>query len=98
MERGLPDGVPPHNDQAEAATLGAILIDAEAFYSIEHLIHVEDFYKGAHQKIYEAISSMYRGGQSVDLVTLAEELSARGTLEQCGGAARAPAAESAAPQ
>ncbi len=87
MERGLPDGVPPYNDEAEVATLGAILIDAEAFYAIEHLIHVEDFYKGAHQKIYEAISSMYRSGQSVDLVTLAEELRARGTLEQCGGAA-----------
>ena len=57
----------------------------------------EDFYKGAHQRIYDAILSLFDRGQSIDLITLAEELRARGTLEQCGGAAYVSRLTSAVP-
>lgn len=83
----LRDAVPSHNEEAEIATLGAVLIDSEALSTVVHLVRSEDFYKGAHQRIYEAILSLFDRGQSIDLITLAEELRARGTLEQCGGAA-----------
>ena len=82
----LRDAVPSHNEEAELATLGAVLIDSEALASVVHLVRAEDFYKGAHQRVYEAILSLFDRGQSIDLITLAEELRARGTLEQCGGA------------
>ncbi|HTP58459.1 MAG TPA: replicative DNA helicase, partial [Spirochaetia bacterium] len=93
----LRDAVPSHNEEAEIATLGAVLIDAEALSSVIHLVRPEDFYKGAHQRIFEAILSLFDRGQSIDLITLAEELRARGVLEQCGGAAYVSRLTSAVP-
>ncbi|MGA2764231.1 MAG: replicative DNA helicase [Spirochaetia bacterium] len=93
----LRDAVPSHNEEAELATLGAVLIDSEALASVVHLVRAEDFYKGAHQRVYEAILSLFDRGQSIDLITLAEELRARGTLEQCGGAAYISRLTSAVP-
>jgi len=93
----LRDAVPSHNDEAEVATLGAVLIDAEALPSIMHLVRPEDFYKGAHQRIYEAILALFDRGQSIDLITLSEELRGRGTLELCGGSAYVSRLTSAVP-
>jgi replicative DNA helicase len=93
----LKDAVPVHNDEAEVAALGAILIDPEALPTVSHLIRPEDFYKSAHQKIYEALLSLFDKGQSVDLITLADELRARGSLEQCGGVAAISRLTSAVP-
>jgi replicative DNA helicase len=93
----LRDAVPSHNEEAEIATLGAVLIDADALSSVVHLVRPEDFYKGAHQRIFEAILSLFDKGQSIDLITLAEELRARGVLEQCGGAAYVSRLTSAVP-
>ena len=93
----LRDAVPSHNEEAEIATLGAVLIDSEALSSVVHLVRPEDFYKGAHQRIYEAILSLFDRGQSIDLITLAEELRSRGVLEQCGGAAYVSRLTSAVP-
>ena len=83
----LRDVVPSHNDEAEVATIGAVLIDPEAMQDIATLVQPEDFYKGAHQRIFEAARSLYNRGQSIDLITLVEELRSKGTLEQCGGPA-----------
>lgn len=93
----LRDAIPSHNEEAEIATLGAVLIDAEALPSIIPLIRAEDFYKGAHQRIYEAVLALFDRGQSVDLITLSEELRARGTLELCGGTAYISRLTSAVP-
>ena len=83
----LRDAIPSHNEEAEIATLGAALIDAESLSTLIPLVRPEDFYKGAHQRIYEGILSLFDRGQSIDLITLAEELRARGTLDICGGMA-----------
>jgi replicative DNA helicase len=93
----LRDAVPSHNDEAEVATLGAVLMDPEALQEIIHLVRPEDFYKGTHQRIYEAVISLFDRGQSIDLITLSEELRARGTLEQCGGLAYVSRLTSAVP-
>jgi replicative DNA helicase len=93
----LKDAVPVHNDEAEVATLGAILIDPEALPAVSPLLRAEDFYKSAHQRIYEALFALFDRGQSVDLITLADELRARGALEQCGGVAAISRLTSAVP-
>jgi replicative DNA helicase len=93
----LRDAIPSHNEEAEVATLGAALIDAESLSTLIPLIRPEDFYKGAHQRIYEGILSLFDRGQSIDLITLAEELRARGTLELCGGMAYISRLTSAVP-
>ena len=93
----LRDSVPSHNDEAEVACLGALLIDAEALPAIIHLVRPEDFYKAAHQRIYEAVLGLFDRGQSIDLITLTDELRARGSLEQCGGLAAISRLTSAVP-
>jgi replicative DNA helicase len=93
----LKDAIPSHNDEAEVATLGAVLMDTEALPAIIHLVRPEDFYKGAHQRIYEAVLALFDRGQSIDLITLSEELRARGTLELCGGPAYVSRLTSAVP-
>ena len=93
----LRDSVPAHNDDAEAATLGAMLIDAEALPAVSHLLRPEDFYHAANQRIYEALLALFDRGQSVDLITLADELRSRGTLEHCGGPAGISRLTSAVP-
>ncbi len=93
----LRDAVPSHNDEAEVATLGALLIDSEALPAIIHLLRPEDFYKGAHQRIFEAVLALFDRGQSIDLITLSEELRGRGTLELCGGTAYVSRLTSAVP-
>jgi replicative DNA helicase len=93
----LRDAIPSHNDEAEVATLGAVLIDTEALPAIIHLVRPEDFYKGAHQRIFEAVLALFDRGQSIDLITLTEELRARGALELCGGPAYVSRLTSAVP-
>jgi replicative DNA helicase len=93
----LKDAVPSHNEEAEVATLGAVLIDAEALPAIMPLVRPEDFYKGAHQRIYEAVLALFDRGQSIDLITLSDELRSRGTLELCGGPAYISRLTSAVP-
>jgi replicative DNA helicase len=93
----LRDAIPSHNEEAEIATLGAVLIDAEALPTIIPLLRPEDFYRGAHQRIYEAVLALFDRGQSIDLITLSDELRTRGTLELCGGGAYVSRLTSAVP-
>jgi replicative DNA helicase len=93
----LRDAVPSHNEEAEIATLGAVLIDPEALPTIIPLLRPEDFYRGAHQRIFEAVLGLYEAGQTIDLITLSDELRSRGTLEICGGRAYVARLTSAVP-
>lgn len=78
--------VPPQNLDAERGVLGSILIMNEAIDEIGELLRPEHFYNDAHQRVYAAISDLYeRGIRGIDAVTLAEELVARGQLEEIGG-------------
>jgi replicative DNA helicase len=93
----LRDAIPSHNEDAEIATLGAVLIDPEALPTIIPLLRAEDFYRGAHQRIHEGVLALFDRGQSIDLITLSDELRARGTLELCGGGAYISRLTSAVP-
>ncbi len=54
------EAIPSHNEEAEVATLGAVLIDPEALPAIIALVRPEDFYRGAHQRIFEAVLGAVR--------------------------------------
>jgi len=78
--------VPPHNLDAEASLLGAMLLSRDAVASaLERGVLPEEFYKPAHRHIYDAIRGLNTGGEPVDAVTVAEELRRAGTLEIIGG-------------
>ena len=79
------DRLPPHNLDAEAAVLGACFLDPSALDQALDLLRKDDFYRGANQKIYEAVADLHARSQPVDLVTVQDWLASRGVLEAVGG-------------
>lgn len=77
--------VPPHNLQAEESLLGAMLLRSQAIADAVETVVASDFYKPAHGHIFEAITSLYGGGEPVDPVTVSEELKRAGLLSAIGG-------------
>ena len=78
--------VPPHNLDAEASLLGAMLLSREAVgVALERGVRSEEFYKPSHQNIFDAIRSLNTAGEPVDPVTVADELRRAGMLESAGG-------------
>jgi replicative DNA helicase len=77
--------IPPYSLDAEQSVLGSMLLDKEAVAAASEVLSGEDFYSDAHKEIYEAILDIYDHGTPVDLVTLAEALRQRGSLEAVGG-------------
>jgi len=81
----LKDKVPPHNQEAEQATLGALLLDAEAVGTVIRFLRPDNFYSLQNQKIYEAILSLFNKGQRSDILTITEELRQTAMLDSAGG-------------
>lgn len=77
--------VPPHAQDSEQAVLGAVLLDNEALHSIVEILSPEDFYRGAHKEIYNAMLSLSERHEPIDVVTLTTELKTRGSLDIAGG-------------
>src|SRR6478736_10006776 len=88
----MPDGAVaertlPHNLEAERSVLGAILLHNDAFNLAAEVIDSRDFFRDAHRRIFDAIVKLAERGDAVDLVTLKEELSRGGDLDEVGGPA-----------
>jgi replicative DNA helicase len=81
----LLDRIPPHNMEAEQAVIGAIFLEPESLTIASEILLPEDFYRSAHQKIYQAILKLNDEGKAVDLITVTEELAASKQLEEVGG-------------
>ncbi len=91
------DKIPPQSIEAEQSVLGSMIIDKEAIFSATELLGGADFYRTAHQKIFDAIVALSEKGEPVDLVTLADELQRRHSLEEAGGTAYLSALAGAVP-
>jgi hypothetical protein len=74
----------PHDLDAERAVLGALLSGAPPD-SVSALAPA-DFYRPAHQLIFEAIGALAGGGKPADPIAVADELRRRGQLTRMGGA------------
>ncbi len=81
--------IPPNNDSAERAVLGAILMSATAFGEVTEVLRKDDFYKPNHQVLFDAILSFHQdnANQAIDLITISEHLKAKNLLALCGGMA-----------
>lgn len=77
--------VPPQNIEAEQAIIGAVLLDPEAWDQVSDVIISEDFFRPAHQKIYESIADLHKRGMQVDLITVSNDLSVKGEMDGVGG-------------
>jgi replicative DNA helicase len=77
----------PHNLEAERSVLGAILLHNDAFNSAAETVDASDFFRDAHRRIFEKMVRLAERGNAIDLVTLKEELSRSGELDEVGGPA-----------
>lgn len=79
------DRTPPQNIDAEQAVLGAIFLEPEALVTATEKLSSEDFYRAAHQRIFNVMIHLAEKGEPVDLVTVTAELHNRKWLEEIGG-------------
>ena len=79
------DKIPPHDAEAESATLGAILLDPDAIDAVIQHLRPDSFYSVQNRKIFSAILSLYAEGKNIDLITLTEKLRLSGELDSVGG-------------
>ncbi|MEM7285019.1 MAG: replicative DNA helicase [Actinomycetota bacterium] len=77
--------VPPHNITVEESLLGAMLLSKDAIADAIEIVETADFYKPAHQHVFEAITSLYSVGEPADTVTVSAELERAGLLQGIGG-------------
>lgn len=75
----------PWSLEAEFAVLGALLIDAEAAPRVFDRLTTDDFYSDQHRRVFSAAYKLWKEGQTIDPVTLSEELTRRGEFEKAGG-------------
>ena len=76
---------PPHSVEAEESVLGAVLMSADAANIALERLHPDDFYKPAHQAVFQAVVDLFDANEPIDAVTLSESLRRNGELERVGG-------------
>jgi len=84
-EKPVFDRIPPQNLEAEQAVLGAILLDSVAIITVMETLKPEDFYRQAHQFIFEAMVDLNGDNEPIDLITLTTRLQAKQQLAEIGG-------------
>src|SRR4051794_18696529 len=77
---------PPQDLAAEQSVLGGMLLSKDAIADVLERLRPGDFYRPAHQNVYDAILDLYGRGEPADAVTVASELDRRGLLRRIGGA------------
>ncbi len=81
----LIEQTPPQNNEAEQAVLGAVFISGDALVEAMEYVSTDDFYRRAHQLIFQTMVELNERGEGIDAVTLKSELDARNQLEDIGG-------------
>jgi replicative DNA helicase len=79
--------VPPQDLDAEQSVLGGMLLSKDAIADVVEILKGHDFYRPAHETIYQAILDLYAKGEPADPITVAAELTKRGEITKVGGAA-----------
>jgi replicative DNA helicase len=83
---GTFDRQPPQDLTAEQSVLGGMLLSKDAIADVVEVLRPDDFYKPAHQTVYDCILDLYGRGEPADAVTVSAELQRRGDLIRLGGA------------
>ena len=77
----------PRDTDVEAAVLGALMIEKDAYTVVCDILKPESFYEPSHQKVYEAIQALGASQRPIDLFTVTEQLRLNGALDEVGGPA-----------
>jgi len=77
---------PPQDLIAEQSVLGGMLLSKDAISDVVEILKDRDFYRPAHELIFDAILDLYGRGEPADAITVAAELTKRGDIARAGGA------------
>lgn len=77
--------VQPNDTIAEQAVLGSMLVDKDAVISAVEVLKADDFYREDNKEIYAAMFELYSLGKHIDMITVKDQLTLRGTIEKVGG-------------
>lgn len=81
------DNVPNNANDAERALLGSILLSPKALAEVMPQLSGADFYRPAHETIYDAAHHLHATGRPVDAITVLDQLETTGDMKRAGGAA-----------
>lgn len=68
----------PHSSEAEQAVLGSMLIDPQCISEVIDKLHTQDFYIQSHQEIFETMFTMFSYSQTIDPVTVLDQMKVSG--------------------
>ena len=80
------DRTPPQNLEAEQSVLGAMMLSKDAMADVVEVVRAHDFYRPAHESIFDVAVALYNAGDPVDAITVSSRLQAAGALARVGGA------------
>ncbi|MFC7618381.1 replicative DNA helicase [Actinokineospora soli] len=80
------DRQPPQDLAAEQSVLGGMMLSKDAIADVVEALRPGDFYRPAHQIIYDCILDLYGRGEPADPIMVSAELERRGELRRVGGA------------
>ncbi|WP_344087634.1 replicative DNA helicase [Nostocoides veronense] len=72
---------------AEQSVIGSMMLSKDAIGDVAEVLRSADFYRPAHELIHDAIIDLFGRGEPVDAITVADEMTKRGTLQRVGGQA-----------
>ncbi len=76
---------PPQDVAAEQSVLGGMLLSKDAIADVVEVVRGHDFYRPAHELVFETVLDLYGRGEPADPVTVSAELQKRGELGRVGG-------------
>jgi replicative DNA helicase len=77
---------PPQDIAAEQSVLGGMLLSKDAIADVVEVVRSTDFYRPAHQTIFDVVVDLYGKGEPADPITVSAELTRTGELGRVGGA------------
>lgn len=83
----LNDSLPPQNIEAEQAVLGAVFLSPDALADAMEFVETKDFYRRAHQLLFQAMIDLNDDGEAIDVLTVNNRLEMNNQLDDVGGVA-----------
>ena len=77
---------PPQDLAAEQSVLGGMMLSKDAIADVVEVVRGHDFYRPAHELVFDTVLDLYGRGEPADAVTVSAELQKRGELGRVGGA------------
>ncbi len=81
MEENTIQRIQPHNNEAEQAVIGSMLMDRDAIMEVSDMLNKSDFYNAQYGILFETMVELFNEGKAVDVVTLMDRLKAKNISE-----------------